>query len=95
METKTIKISLLLMQTTSNPQHQQNLILILMILEGRKFKRLTLLKTKSLRKFSIFNILITADNQELGSPFHPFAVKTHTNCVMHVSSTLIPKNFGR
>ena len=47
--------------------------------KAEKFKGLTLLKTKSLRNFSILNILIIADNQELGSPFHPFAIKTNIN----------------
>ena len=38
--------------------------------EGQKFKELVLLKTKSLRSFSISNISITANNGALGSRFH-------------------------
>ncbi len=45
--------------------------------KARKFKELILLKRKSLRDFSMLNAFITANNQEIESRFHSFAVKNH------------------
>ena len=56
------------------------------MLKARKFKELVLLKTKSLRNFSISNIVMTANSRELGSWFHSSQSKSHELCVIHISS---------
>ena len=45
--------------------------------EGRKIEEPLVARTKSSRNFSIFNIFIIANNQELGSPFHFFGFHNH------------------
>ncbi len=50
--------------------------------ECPRFKELILLKRKSLRNFSMLNVFITANNQELESWFHSFVVQDHMNCTL-------------
>ena len=45
--------------------------------EGHNLKELEVLKAKFLRKFSISNIFITANNQELGSRFYSMQSNSH------------------
>ncbi len=52
--------------------------------KARKFKELILLKRKSLKNFSMFNVFITAKNQELESRFHSSAAQNHINCTLRM-----------
>ena len=53
--------------------------------EGQKVKELIPLTIKSLRHFSISNIVMTANNRELGSRFNSFKSTSHDLGVIHVA----------